>query len=187
MSDKDIGNSSSSGIKEDPQKPSMFEVAVVSGGALSAGFVVGVWYQFRKSKFKFDIRQHHNELKFAGKAFLAGTALCFGTFGVLTSAFMYTTGISSFLEFSYFMKTKFQGKAITGPSEEMKKETKILEGMTKEQEWEYWTNKFNHYWEGDENPSEKDVTNSASDVGPNVDVKRILEIIDDEDDGGSKN
>jgi hypothetical protein len=159
-----------------PEKPSLFEVGVISGGALSAGFLGGVWYQFRKSKFKFNLQEHHSELKFAGTAFLAGTVLCLGTFGVLTSAFMYTTGVSSFLEFSYFMKTTFQGRKIDGPSEEMKKETKIFEGMTREQEWEHWSSKFNHYFENNEADPGAEVK-----FDPEIKVSDILKKIDDED------
>jgi hypothetical protein len=159
-----------------PEKPSLFQVSVISGGALSAGFLGGVWYQFRKSKFKFNINEHHNELKFAGKAFLAGTALCLGTFGVLTSVFMYTTGVSSFLEFSYFMKSTFQGKKIDGPSDEFKKETQIFEGMTREQEWEHWSGKFNHYFENNENDPGAEIK-----FDPSIKVSHILKEIDDED------
>mmetsp|Transcript_19471 Transcript_19471/g.36286 ORF Transcript_19471/g.36286 Transcript_19471/m.36286 type:complete len:189 (-) Transcript_19471:105-671(-) len=160
-----------------PEKPTLFEVCVISGGALSAGFVGGVWYQFRKSKFKFNIQEHHNELRFAGKAFLAGTALCLGTFGVLTSAFMYATGVSSFLEFSYFMKTTFQGRKIDGPSEEFKKETMIFKGMTREQEWEHWSNKFKHYFE----TSEGDQSGDKIHFDPKVEVSHILKKMDEED------
>jgi len=155
----------------------MFEVSVISGGALSAGFLGGVWYQFRKSKFKFNLQEHHSELKFAGTAFLAGTVLCLGTFGVLTSAFMYTTGVSSFLEFSYFMKTTFQGKKIDGRSEEMKKETKIFEGMSREQEWEHWSKKFNHYFENDESED----SGKEHKFDPKIKVSDILKEMDEED------
>jgi hypothetical protein len=169
-------STSTSTSTKGPEKPSLFEVSVISGGALSAGFLGGVWYQFKKSKFKFNLQEHHSELKFAGTAFLAGTVLCFGTFGVLTSAFMYTTGVSSFLEFSYFMKTNFQGRKIDGPSEEMKKETKIFEGMSREQEWEHWSNKFNHYFENNETDPGAEIQ-----FDPKIKVSDILKEIDDED------
>ena len=82
MTDTSSSTIASTQGAEGPAKPSLFEVSVISGGALSAGFVGGVWYQFRKSKFKFNLKEHHSELKFAGTAFLAGTVLCLGTFGV---------------------------------------------------------------------------------------------------------
>lgn len=176
MSDSN-SRTSTNNEAQGPAKPSMFEVTVISVGALSAGFVGGVWYQFRKSKFKFNMQEHHNELRFAGKALLAGTVLCFGTFGVLTSAFMLTTGVSSFLEFSYFMKSTFQGRKIDGPSEEVKKETKMFEGMNREQEWEYWSSKFNHYFQNNENGD------PSTDIkfDPEIQVSHILKEIDDED------
>ncbi len=171
-----------------PVKPSLFEAGVISLGALSGGFIVGVWYQFRKSKFKFNIHEHHNELKFAGKAFLAGTALCLGTFGILTSAFIYTTGVSSFLEFSYFMKSTFQGRKIDGPSEEFKRETKIFEGMTREQEWEHWARKFSHYFDGKDSSNSNPGTDISFDA--NNEVLNILKEIDESEaegtDGKSK-
>lgn len=75
-----------------------------------------------------------------------------------------------------------QGKKIDGPSEEMKKETKIFENMTREQEWDHWTKKFNHYFEDNED------RNPAAELkfDPEIKVSDILKKIDDEDEKKEK-
>jgi hypothetical protein len=126
----------------DKSKPSAFTTTAVSLGVMGVSFLAGVKYQFWKSNFKFSYKKHKTDFHYATAALLGGTALCLGTFGVVTSVFMVTTGVKSFAEFSYFMQSIFSGNKVTGPPKELEEELKHIENMTLEEEMDYWLKKY---------------------------------------------
>mmetsp|Transcript_16693 Transcript_16693/g.25092 ORF Transcript_16693/g.25092 Transcript_16693/m.25092 type:complete len:186 (+) Transcript_16693:54-611(+) len=128
---------SSTEDKTDENQTSLFTASVISFGALSGGFVAGTLWQFRKSNFKLNFRKHHSDIAFASRALLAGSALCFGTFGVLASVFMFTTGVSSFVDLKYFMKSIATGTKVNGPSEDLVRYKKVTANMTFSEECDY--------------------------------------------------
>jgi hypothetical protein len=116
------------------------ETLLVSFGALSGGFAVGVLYQFRKQNRKFDLRRY--DFALATKALLAGTVLCFSTFGILGSIFVYTTGVTSFHGLRFYLESMAKGKQVHGPSEEELTDKRATQGMTISEEWNYFYTKY---------------------------------------------
>lgn len=152
------------------EQPSFFMTCVISFGALSGGFATGVWYQFRKSNFKFDFRKHHSDVKFAVTALGAGTALCFGTFGFLGSLFVLTTGVSNFRELGFFFRSVFKGEKVDGPSETLLQYKRETANMTLEEEARYW---YNHYIQPElDKQTKKD---AVALLKENVSEKELLE------------
>lgn len=138
--------------------PVSFGIAAL--GALSIGVLIGVRHQFKKAKFKFNWRQHSSGLSMIAGAFVAGTGLCAGTFGIGTAIFMSVTGVSSFPEFATYMKHKIAStELIPGEvvsDEAISDECKEVEGMTLEEEIEYFMKKYEVNEEG-ENEKNLDV------------------------------
>lgn len=116
------------------------QTLLISFGALAGGFAVGVLYQFRKQNRKFDLRRY--DFMLATKALLAGTALCVGTFSVLGSIFVYTTGVTSFPELRFYFESLAKGKQIHGPSNEEINYKNATQGMSISEEWDYLYSKY---------------------------------------------
>ena len=94
-------------------------------------------------------------------AFVAGTGLCVGTIGAASAVFMSVTGVSSFPEFAKFMKDKIKSTELI-PGEVVSDETveceyKEVEGMTMEEEIDYFIKKY----EVNEEEEDGDKTNLA--------------------------
>lgn len=119
---------------------SVRDTLIISFGALSTGFILGVVYQFRKANRKFDLRRY--DMKLAVKALVAGTGLCLGTCGLLSAAFIYCTGVTSIKELRYYFETVLKGKQVEGPSEEEINYEKETKGMTLTEEWHHLYNKY---------------------------------------------
>lgn len=116
------------------------ETLLVSFGALTSGFAIGVLYQFRKQNRKFDFRRY--DFRLATKALAAGTALCLGTFSILGTIFVYTTGVTTFKGLRYYLESIAKGKQITGPSKDEIEYNEATKGMTLSQEWDYLYSKY---------------------------------------------
>ena len=126
----------------DTTLPSPISTLLFSSGVLCGGVVLGAAHQFRKAKFSFHWSQHKGFLALAARSFLAGTALCVGTIGFVSTTVAYFLGVNSIHEFDSLLRKKFEGKAM-GPSilsraEEVEKDKAKVFGMTKEQELKYW-------------------------------------------------
>jgi hypothetical protein len=126
--------------KSEVQPVTVSETLLVSFGALSGGFAIGVLYQFRKQNRKFDLRRY--DFALATKALLAGTVLCFSTFGVMGSIFVYTTGVTSFQGLRFYLESMAKGKQVHGPSDEELSYKTATQGMTISEEWDYIYSKY---------------------------------------------
>jgi hypothetical protein len=128
--------------KEQASSPpvTVSQTLLVSFGALTGGFAIGVLYQFRKQNRKFDLRRY--DFMLATKALLAGTALCLGTFSVIGSIFVYTTGVTSFQGLRFYFESLAKGKQISGPSEEEMSYKQATQGMSISEEWDYLYSKY---------------------------------------------
>jgi hypothetical protein len=101
-----------------------------SVGMFSIGLLTGVYQAFRYEKTKFDIKVHGPPMIMAGKAFVYGTMLCFGTFGVLGVSFCSLTGISSIHEFEIAAKQALRKPNVIPPrmlSENAKDDTQSIQ------------------------------------------------------------
>jgi hypothetical protein len=147
------------------------QTLLVSFGALTGGFAIGVLYQFRKQNRKFDLRRY--DFMLATKALLAGTALCLGTFSVIGSIFVYTTGVTSFQGLRFYFESLAKGKRIDGPSEEEMNYKNATQGMSISEEWDYLYSKYIAF--------EVEKSNEESDHPIVIDESRIHEKVSEKE------
>jgi len=134
-----------------------------SFGAMSAGMLGGFYYTLRREGVKsLSVQTHGTPAMVATRALFYGTVLCVGTFAGLGSAFVATTGISSFREF-HDAATKQTSKVefLTKEPEETTKEKILVRKMDENEEMSYFWGKLGGDAEKDEKRAEGEKDNKT--------------------------
>jgi hypothetical protein len=133
-----------------PNDP-FLDKSIFFGGSFAAvglGMLIGFQRVASKENFKLNIKAHTVPFAVATKALVAGTLLCFGTFGVVTATFITATGITSLSEFSISARKAFSGFDLQKKSPSALEDEMNTKGMNENQELDYVSKK---YFSGEDN------------------------------------